>query len=327
MVLHKKTDSSVSTTTIANSKPEFSDAFANDKQVENNNNSTPVDVYPYEVDMMEELRKQYETVKVVHWIRHAQGYHNVGDAQSRKNIDARLTPLGIKQCAELAEKLATAPDGSRLADVLERTQVIVTSPVTRCIQTALLSLEPILQEHPDMPVIANEDIRETVNFNCDRRRPISEIACDFPMVDFSEIPTDHDAIWKYYEEKLGDDTEYTENRESAEIYVIAERTRKFFDWLGSLEEENIAVCCHQTVSRCIFNYGLPGKTPTDVEQTLDKRGPEEAVAMDVPICNYMHGVDDYMREDFQNCELRSMVLAYNNGQSSDSTDHFWDYYC
>lgn len=191
-----------------------------------------------------------------------------------------------------------------------------------------LSLSLSFYLHNDLPiylamhskVIANENIRETVNFNCDRRRPIHEIAQDFPVVDFDTVPTtDHDLIWEHYENMLGDDTEFLNDRESAEIHVIADRTRDFFEWLllsKDLEDKDrIAVCCHATVSRCIFNYGQNldhdngGKTPTDVEQYLDTRRPEEAI--DVPICNYMgEGVDEYMREDFKNCELRSMILAY-----------------
>lgn len=111
---------------------------------------------------------------------------------------------------------------------------------------------------------------------------------------------------------LGDDNEYAAEREQAEIHVIADRTRQFFEWLGKeREEDNIIVCCHATVSRCIFNYGHPGKTATDVLQKLDRRGPE---AEDIPVISYASCNKDvdpsYIREDLKNCELRSMVVAY-----------------
>lgn len=144
------------------------------------------DVYPYEGTDFEELKceKGYRRVKVVHWIRHAQGYHNIGGekaAKARRNIDARLTPNGRQQCQELATAIHNAPVGSRLGNVRDKAQLIITSPVTRCVETALISLEPVVEGKPDIPILANEAIRETVNFNCDRRRPIREIAAEFPQ--------------------------------------------------------------------------------------------------------------------------------------------------
>uniref|UniRef100_A0A6S8KEJ6 Phosphoglycerate mutase-like protein n=1 Tax=Amphora coffeiformis TaxID=265554 RepID=A0A6S8KEJ6_9STRA len=275
-----------------------------------------VDVFPYNTSLEDLRGLGYTKVKKIHWIRHAQGYHNVGDAKSRDNIDARLTPTGIEQCRTLAAAIKNAPEGSPLHDVLNTTELIVTSPVTRCIQTALHSLQPLIEAKPGVPIVANDSIRETVNFNCDRRRPIHEIAQDFPQVDFTQAcPFDEDNIWEYYVQMLGDDTEYTEDRESAEIHTIADRCRQFFvDWLQNRPEENIAVCCHATVSRCIFNFGMKaGKTPTDVKQVLDNRDPDEHDE-DEPVVNFGHhaGLEKYMREDFKNCELRSMIIAYKN---------------
>lgn len=326
MVFHEKTDSLTSTTSVSLDQGSKIDqdrflqtnlsSTATDSTVASSASSQEtaiVDIYPYGTDI-DELYTQgcYSNVKVVHWIRHAQGFHNVGNAQSRANLDARLTPLGENQCQGLASLIRDAPEGSRYNDVQLKTEIIVTSPVTRCIQTAKFSLEPVLEHNRNnnkgIPIIANESIRETVNFNCDRRRPIHEIAQDFPDVDFSLVPTDHDAIWEYYEKLLGDDEEFTENRESAEIHTIADRTRQFFDWLCQRPETHVAVCCHATVSRCIFNFGQSsGKTPTDVPQALDPR--DEKV--DVPVVSYGdEETEAYMREDFKNCELRSMVLAF-----------------
>lgn len=288
--------------------------ISSDSSLSTSSVAPAADVFPYDGTDVEELKQKhgYKTVKVVHWIRHAQGYHNVNggaDAQKRSCIDARLTPHGIGQCQGLAEQIRNAPEGSRLAHVRDNAELIITSPVTRCVQTALHSLEPVLEQNPGIPFIANEAIRETVNFNCDRRRPIHEIAADFPMVDFSvACPNDEDAIWEYYEKMLGDDTEYKLEREQAEIHVIADRTRAFFEWLAEeRDEQNIIVCCHATVSRCIFNYGHPGKTACDIAQLLDTRGPE---AEDIPVINYANRDAESMREDFKNCELRSMVVAY-----------------
>ena len=71
--------------------------------------------------------------KLLHIIRHAQGYHNV-DADIMRDpsgLDARLTDEGEQQCASLRQTIA------RLEPSL-----IVTSPLTRTVQTAMLALEP-----------------------------------------------------------------------------------------------------------------------------------------------------------------------------------------
>jgi hypothetical protein len=49
---------------------------------------------------------------------------------------------------------------------------------------------------PDVPIVAHELCRETLEIEpCCKRRTITEIAKQFPGVDFSLIETDHDALW------------------------------------------------------------------------------------------------------------------------------------
>merc|ERR550532_1613450 len=69
-----------------------------------------------------------ERTKKIHFIRHAEGYHNVATKQSGNNEclkrgdlpaqqhelwDARLTEKGIQQAKELREYLQTRPSGGR----------------------------------------------------------------------------------------------------------------------------------------------------------------------------------------------------------------------
>lgn len=268
-----------------------------------------VDLFPYNTPMEELRRHGFTKFKKVHWVRHVEGYHNVGESNHPCNIDAHITPKGLEQCRSLADSIRDAPEDSNLNDVLTKTELIVTSPVTRCVETAIHGLEPVMKAKPDVPLVANDSIRETVNFHCDRRRPIHEIAKDFPQVDFTQAcPHDEDNIWEYYMKKLGDDKEYTKERESAEIHTIADRCRKFFvDWLRKRPEENIVVCCHNTISRCIFNFGMKdGMAPTDAEQVLDDRDEPE----DVPLVSFHANLEGHMRKEYENGELRSMIIAY-----------------
>ena len=52
--------------------------------------------------------------------------------------------------------------------LLSGVQLVITSPLTRTVQTALMSF-PTLSDRPDVPFLANESLRETVNFCCDAR--------------------------------------------------------------------------------------------------------------------------------------------------------------
>lgn len=246
--------------------------------------------------------------KVLHLIRHAEGYHNVNsNYQDISNLDARLTAAGIEQCRTLSTRIQQATDaGCPLKDLAANTDLVVTSPLTRCVQTALLTLEPILRARR-IPVVAIESLRETVNFNCDRRRPLSELSTEFKNVDFSNVETDHDEIWEASVRRHGCDETYTDHRESAQLHVVADRGREFFRWLRSRPEEHVTVCTHSAFLRCILHYGLDGGVPLQVPQHLDTRRDKT----ELPVVRY----GDFektraLRADFANCELRSMVVHF-----------------
>ncbi|OSS53667.1 hypothetical protein B5807_00708 [Epicoccum nigrum] len=73
------------------------------------------------------------TPRAVHFIRHAQGYHNIDNDQTIPDPD--LTPKGIKQCEHLAQ---TFP-------YFDRINLVCASPIRRAIQTAQTSMSPFLQ--------------------------------------------------------------------------------------------------------------------------------------------------------------------------------------
>lgn len=279
-----------------------------------------VDVFPYETPLSQIHKREqsYSQVKTVHYLRHAQGAHNVNkEYRSSRNIDARLTEVGLEQCRALAEQIRTAPDGSPLSALLQHAQLCVTSPLTRCIQTTLCSLEPLLFDgeqgatDPEVkvPVVAHESIRETVNYNCDRRRHIDEIVRDFPRVDLSQIQPQHDALWEQYLERLGCAESYPHHRESAEIHKVADRGRAFLRWLSQRPEDHIVVCSHAAFSRCLWNFGQVGHVPLLPSQDLDVRPPG---AKNPPIVQYCGPMDfeESIRADYDNCELRSMLFAF-----------------
>jgi broad specificity phosphatase PhoE len=280
------------------------------------------DIYPYGTKEEDIIKSgNYCHTKVVHFVRHAQGTHNVNREYSAvENTDARLTDHGKGQCRSLAESIRQAAQESpspttttaanaNLSNLHESAQLVVTSPLTRCIQTSLISF-PMLSER-NVPFLAHNGVRETVNWACDRRRNIKDIAKDFENdgVDFTHVPTDHDDVWEAYEKRLGTPEKWDTIRESGELHVAAERGRQFMEWLQIRPERNVVVCSHCAFLRCFWNFGVNGEdVPFQPPQLLDDR--EEVT--NVPVVRYC-GDDSFaesIRLSFENCELRSLVVAF-----------------
>ena len=91
--------------------------------------------------------------KLVHLVRHAQGFHNVSELKIHlRPHDARLTPAGEEQCAALCAATAAL-----------RPALVVASPLTRTLQTATLCFGPqlaALEASDGAPLPALEDVRE-----------------------------------------------------------------------------------------------------------------------------------------------------------------------
>lgn len=280
---------------------------------------TSFDVFPYGTKVTD------RPTKVVHFLRHAEGTHNVNkDYRSRTNIDAQLTEKGIRQCQDLAKQIAEASEGP-LYDLREKADLIVTSPLQRCIQTATLSLQPLLlsqQRERPLPMVAHEMVRETVNYNCDRRRNIQALQDEHTHVDFTHMTDERDAIWQNYEDRFGCDETFTKHRESGEIHVVADRGRAFFQWLHETypHHSHVVVCTHSAFLRCIKNFGNnPDKGPLGVPLLPEQH--DELPDRIIPVLQYSlndgkNGKTDdnkfaqEMKSDYANCELRSMVIGF-----------------
>lgn len=199
-----------------------------------NSTTTTFPVFPIEYwerrqELLSSSGGAYDQVKVLHVVRHAQGVHNINkNYRDEIFLDARLTELGRQQSEKLAQKVLNLS-----------IDLIVTSPMTRCIQTLMYSFPHVLGQRRlllssssamSIPFIAHEALREAVNFKCDQRRPISELEAEFgDRLDFSVCPNDEDFIWNEYETRYG--RNYQDHRESAELHLLAERGRQFLYWL------------------------------------------------------------------------------------------------
>ncbi|OIW14566.1 hypothetical protein TanjilG_14952 [Lupinus angustifolius] len=228
--------------------------------------------------------------KTIHLVRHAQGFHNVeGDKNyeaylSYDLLDASLTPLGWKQVDNLQGHV-------KRSGLSKRIELVIVSPLLRTMQTAVgvfggeagsdgINSTPLMNENVgdsgrlaisslnSPPFIAVELCREHLGVHpCDKRRSINEYRNMFPAIDFALIESDEDILWK------------PDIREKNE--EVAARGLKFFEWLWTRKEKEIAVVTH---SGFLFH-------------TLSAFGNDCHPTVKNEICTH-----------FANCELRSVVI-------------------
>lgn len=254
-----------------------------------------------------------ERTKKVHFIRHAEGFHNVatketgsndcllrGDALAKDHpmYDARLTQKGIDQAVNLRHHLAHRPSGARSFTAFD---LVVVSPLTRTCETALHVFgkprkpgtpaflagidapEGTLERQAGIKVpaprfLVKEECRERWgHYVCDGRRSIQEIAPDFPGFDFSEVRHNEDVF-------------YSDERETDE--QCCERAVKFLEWLNARPEKCIAVVTHSSFLRHLFGQFGDTLKYEDMETLQRLAG---------------------------NCELRSIVLCSHGNKEGVKT--------
>ena len=187
--------------------------------------------------------------KVVHFIRHGQGFHNVAqkewyaagkpgvpytidtDPDGSRYGDAQLTPVGIGQATDLqAQTKGLVPE------------LLVLSPMRRAMKTGLLAFDKQVKAG-DLPVICVELAHEIAGkHTCDKRLNRSELMEAFPEVNWelSAVPTEEDPYW-------GD------GRTREQITSVASRADQFLAWLRARPEKHVAVATHSCFLLALFN--------------------------------------------------------------------------
>nr|WP_213394963.1 histidine phosphatase family protein [Yoonia sp.] len=168
--------------------------------------------------------------KRIHFIRHAQSEHNARAAEVRDEDvlrrdpalrDARLTELGQSQAKALASEI------SRLHDI----KLVVVSPLSRAIQTAIAAFEG----HP-APRLIQPLHREMQESYCDIGQSPVHLAKAFPTFAFDHL----DDPW--WHNDIDDGSPYP--RETLDAFE--RRVTVFKDWLIGRPEDCIAVVGHGT---------------------------------------------------------------------------------
>jgi broad specificity phosphatase PhoE len=192
------------------------------------------------------VNRLHKDDKIVHFVRHAEGYHNLAAKNDPKYgylradlIDASITKYGISQCQDL--HLSSK-------DKMSKAELLVVSPMHRTIQTANHTF-PQLQT--SIPWLALEAVREqTGSHPCDKRQPISSHKQTYKHINFDGILHDHDPLYDKYTE-----------REPEDDVVI--RCNEFLEWLGTRKEKEIIVVTHSAYLRHLFNSVLHTEAPYD----------------------------------------------------------------
>ncbi|KAJ3463856.1 hypothetical protein MRS44_008642 [Fusarium solani] len=157
-------------------------------------------------------------------IRHAQALHNL-----HNNLhDPPLTDLGVEQCSALRKNLiSTFSDSTtNYQDV-----AIVVSPMRRTLQTAMLSLDWLVDR--GVKIEGSADWQENSDKPCDTGSPISSVSPDFARVNFSTV----DALWP-------DKTSPAAQRYAHTKRDILARGRRALEDLYSRPEKIIFVVSH-----------------------------------------------------------------------------------
>jgi broad specificity phosphatase PhoE len=117
-------------------------------------------------------------------------------------LDAPLTDKGIAQCIEQRAAIARREGGV----VLDNVELIISSPLVRCLQTAHYTFEDFLPcnsnaSRGDVKWIVHDGIREELGtLLCNKRGPFSVTKELFPMVDYTHLShhSENDEMWHTY---------------------------------------------------------------------------------------------------------------------------------
>ena len=161
-------------------------------------------------------------------------------------LDAPLTEKGIAQCVEQRAGIARRVGGAALDNV----ELIISSPLVRCLQTAHVTFEDFLPYNTnelrrEVKWIAHDGIREELGcLLCNKCGPLSETIDLFPMVDYTHLSYsgENDEMWdKYVMNNSNEDG--TPRRETIE--GMSHRAYDFFvNFLLSRPEKEIVVVGH-----------------------------------------------------------------------------------
>eukprot|EP00808_Paulinella_micropora_P012259 g7053.t1 len=140
-------------------------------------------------------------------------------------------------------------------------KLIVTSPLSRAVQTAQLAFSPLLQAKKAPALVAHQLLTEQSGVEaCNRRRPLSELRQDFPTVDWSQLSN------------AGEDDPYwtAEHFESGQS--MSDRVYGFLRWLRARPETEVALVAHCGILFTLLNTAVQVESPELAEWFATGKG-------------------------------------------------------
>jgi len=199
--------------------------------------------------------REQQRVQTVVFVRHGVARHNVLGADGRRpNLedpalwDPPLLLEGKLGAVQVGQAIQT---WWRTTQAGEQIDLIVTSPLTRCIQTATLAFLPGDRyndaaggDPASAQLVCKEDVREAFGKHYpDKRREKSVLQAHWPLVQFEEEMTEHDDAWSPTWRECWDD--------------IRIRLDRFLAWLVRQPHTNIVVVSHGVSIEFLFRTYMP----------------------------------------------------------------------
>lgn len=196
--------------------------------------------------------------KTIYMVRHGQSIHNAQvyadqgvDQNDERYVDACLTPLGVQQARDIARDVRAL-----------RPQLVVSSPMTRAIQTAAYATAAA-----NIPVAISELCTERLGCSCDIGSPVPVLQNRFPHLDFSAIARPDAWWWTVHNldkpPTKPSDSNWVRSLELMQKYDVTEpyaalmkRVNAFRLWLLQRPESRIVVFAHGVFLRHLASDGL-----------------------------------------------------------------------
>jgi broad specificity phosphatase PhoE len=227
--------------------------------------------------------KSSERCKLIHFVRHGQGYHNLlGDVSRRYGAQFSETgeyEVAIKeQCPYMLPAIQDPPltsvgrEDSQKLRVVATTiapELLVVSPLRRATETILIGFHAAGM-HGTVPIVAHEGCREQLGvFLCDKRSDIADYVEDgrYHRVDFSHIQSDSDTLWQetYRESML----EMAQRAEDLLLWLLRERP-----------EREIVIGTHSAWLMAVFHIVLTLQPSSSILVPNSSNGAQSAAAAD-----------------------------------------------
>lgn len=177
-------------------------------------------------------------------IRHGESTFNATWPLTRTDPlhwDARLSERGHDQVRQGRAALVDRP-----------VEVVLVSPLTRALQTAL----GLFEAHPAQPAMEVVPLlRERVESSCDVGRAPSELAADFPHLAFAHLPR----VWWHAEGEPDERGVHVEPEA-----IVQQRVDEFRRTVLARRERTIAVVGHGTFLRLLTGKALANCEVTEL---------------------------------------------------------------